>query len=166
MASHKENGKQNPRTTAISSWHLALNHETPTTLTTMAKINLFPALTNLNSTTEDYITCSSCAYGKSIHAQPPNATDKTTHPGQITSSDTMGPIALTSTGMHRHIIAFVEQFSRYLLDHPITTRVNVPNIIETTLTQMKAYHNMTPKNSTPIMRSNTRRKTYKISKIT
>lgn len=136
-AANQTNAPHNdPRTTEIYAWHLELNKTNPTTLTTISKSKLFPALTILNPTADEYITCSACAAGKSRHAPHHKEIDTSTHPPKIISSDTMDPIAPTSTDMHRHIITFVDKFSRYLIAHPIKTSANVPNITQKTIAKM------------------------------
>lgn len=125
------------------AWHLALNHAPLQNLKTIAKMKIFPTLTPPTLKGIRDITCSACAEGKGAQAPHHIASPRNTTPGDIISSDTLGPISPPSTQHHRHIVTFLDDASRFAIAIPIRKRSELISIIPTTLKAMARHHGRT-----------------------
>lgn len=126
------------------AWHLALNHAPLDLLRHIAEKRIFPALTPAVLRGTKHITCSSCADGKSAQAPHPPSNQRHTAPGDVISTDTMGPITPASARQHRHILTFIDDSSRFALAIPISHRSKLSTLIPQTLMTMARHHGHMP----------------------
>lgn len=129
-----------PDQAAVYAWHLAANHAPLAKLKHMAQLKLFPSMNAIGWDKITHITCTACYQGKLRTNTHPPARRNPCHPGQILSSDTIGPINPPSTHGHRHILTIMDLATRKLIALPMRARSETPALIAKHITQIQTTH--------------------------
>lgn len=130
-----------PLAATTHTWHVILNHAPIQRLAHIARHDVITGITPTTINTTTPITCSACADGRGTQQTHPRTTHDHHRPTEIISSDTVGPIQPPSQLAHRHIRAVFDA----AISIAIRYRAELTHLIQTTIQQMAAQNNRTPR---------------------